>query len=300
MTIWFQNKRQSERKNVLFFGHTRDSEAMSVDPTPFPVIPPHTHAHPPPPATRSVPLSANASYQRSIRHSIHAHRPQLTVQQRPSLDLVASRSERPQVLHKTPTRSRTYSSPNPNNGIGSERALWENMPSSPLGPSSPERERRKDWELVDFGRKGRTKKTLEWACAAARVSGRMDDEEEEDMIAARMRSASLPRTQSLPRAHFHAPRQRVESIVEEAQPEMDLGGDTEDESEAHEAVTPSSSQSRMDVDAAAGVRWYTGPGRKTLIQDKGKEKRMDVVIRTGSHDEEMVNAALVLCGLGKR
>ncbi|THH30639.1 hypothetical protein EUX98_g3566 [Antrodiella citrinella] len=273
VTIWFQNKRQTERKIALCYGPN------------FVVQPAAT--------TRAAPLATNASYQRSIRHSIHAHRPQVTTQCKPSLDSVASRHERPQVLPKTPTRVRTYSSPDPNYAGTSMGALWENMPSSPVSPITPERERGRDIELVDFGKKGqgRTKRTLEWACAAARVSGRQDEPEDD---------ARTPVANASTKGH-------VGFMVDVRRPEMeglDFGGDTEDESEAHEAITPSSSQSRMNVDPGAPQKKAVGSGRKLRssrdVQNTKAKGAIQVMVRSGTHDEEMVNAALVLCGLGKR
>jgi len=165
------------------------------------------------------------------------------------------------------------------------------MPSSPLAPSSPERERGRDRELVDFGKKGRTKRTLEWACAAARISGRQEDPDED------MDSTPVANRQNPPSQGRH-----VGFIVEAGHAEMetlDFGGDTEDESEAHEAITPNSSQSRMEVDS--GARWPVEFGRKLgSSRDLQNHQARGIVVRNGTHDEEMVNAALVLCGLGKR
>ncbi|TCD67910.1 hypothetical protein EIP91_011844 [Steccherinum ochraceum] len=292
VTIWFQNKRQTERKIALCYGPSfyKDQD-IPQSPAPFPTT--QTSA-----PSRAVPLSSNASYQRSIRHSIHAHRPQLSEHRRPSLDSVASRNERPQAPPKTPSRIRTYSTPSPHQSgaTTSTAALWEHMPSSPLGPSSPERERVRDRELVDFGMTGGTKRTLEWACAAARISGRQDEDEDDTVVLST--SKADPRSQRA----SHTQSRPFGFIVADGHADMetlDFGGDTEDESEAHEAVTPSSSQSRVDMNAR--VKWAMGPGRK---HDPRKERmamtREMPMVRTSTHDEEMVNAALVLCGLGKR
>ncbi|KAH8094657.1 homeobox-domain-containing protein [Cristinia sonorae] len=291
VTVWFQNKRQTERKNLLCYGPN-----FGKEPDDPPVVFPMAHGTS---AARPPSLTSNASYQRSIRHSIHAHRPQLSSQRRPSLDSVASRCERPQARPKTPTRLRTYSSPDPNHlgGTSSTSALWENMPSSPLGPSSPEQER--DRELVDFGKGGRTKRTLEWACAAARISGRRDeDDDEDDTIRVDPRASTSggadPRGQ-------HGMSGFIVGSGHANMEALDFGGDTEDESEAHEAITPNSSQSLVRI--SSGTTWPPAPQHKharVKVFTARKEETAEVVIRTKTHDEETVNAALVLCGLGKR
>lgn len=92
------------------------------------------------------------------------------------------------------------------------------MPSSPLGPSSPLITDR-DRELIDFGlrKPGKTRPTLEWACAAARASNRNYNN-------------------AVGATTYVAADEDIEEMV------LDVGGDTEDEGDfAHEAVTPSSS-----------------------------------------------------------
>lgn len=109
------------------------------------------------------------------------HRTQLGAQpgRRPSLDTVAARHERPQP--RTPPRIRTLSSPG-----SSPHRLYDHMPSSPSSPLSPAAaDRDRDQELLDFGlRRCRSRPTLEWACAAARVSGYKHEQEDglEDMV----------------------------------------------------------------------------------------------------------------------
>ncbi|KAI0066559.1 homeobox-domain-containing protein [Artomyces pyxidatus] len=182
VTIWFQNRRQSERKAAL---HTTPNARKDAHTTP---------------ARRTTP--------------------------RVKLDDLATRSERRTGLPRAPDPS---------------KSLWDNMPSSPLAPPSPPRR-----ELVEFGR-GRT---LEWACAAARLSGRSGDETED-----------------------------------------------EDEEEPHEAITPMGSLS-------GGVFWEkTKSGGAMPVQ--GKSQRGEKRIEKGKErervtDDEVMTAALVLCGLGRR
>ncbi|KAG6874358.1 hypothetical protein C0995_015094 [Termitomyces sp. Mi166 len=115
VTIWFQNKRQMERR-------------LALNPTTYSS---HSHSQP------SLPTTSRLS--------------------RPSLDCIASRSELPMPLPRTPSRRR-----DPN------AAIWETMPSSPVAsPFSPSQR-----EFVNFTKSHRSKLTLEWACAAARLSDR--------------------------------------------------------------------------------------------------------------------------------
>lgn len=112
------------------------------------------------------------------------------------------------------------------------------MPSSPIAPpfSPPSK------EYVEFGKSKRTKRTLEWACAAARladkqgVSGRRNERGDSDS--------------------------------------------TDDE--APEAITPPST-------------W--GSGDTTWTMDQGTHL---TTLHKAVQDEEMMKAALALCGLGRR
>jgi hypothetical protein len=131
------------------------------------------------------------------------------------------------------------------------------MPSSPVEPpnNSPEATR----VFVEFGKgKLRRTRTLEWACAAARLAdkeGKRKDEESLDE------------------------EKNIGMVVDE--------GDDTEEDEAHEAVTP-----------------FNSFIRETPMRSGGSEKKEEVVGRTPmtkdsreSHDEETINAAMVLCGL---
>ena len=141
------------------------------------------------------------------------------------------------------------------------------MPSSPIEPpsNSPENTR----VFVEFGRKGKGKgklkrtKTLEWACAAARLSDRKTHqvhhkrEERDDLD------------------HFNL------GLVD------DDGGDTEPD-EDHEAITPFHSFRRERVNSTPSV--MSEDGQETPRKDSGGDNK-------ANHDEETMNAALVLCGL---
>jgi hypothetical protein len=139
------------------------------------------------------------------------------------------------------------------------------MPSSPVEPpsNSPEATR----VFVEFGRKGKLKrtKTLEWACAAARLSDRKghhghhkrEEQERDDLD------------------HFNL------GLVN------DDGGDTEPD-EDHEAITPFHSFRRERVNSTPSD--MSEDRQETPRKGSGEESK-------GNHDEETMNAALVLCGL---
>ncbi|KDQ31497.1 hypothetical protein PLEOSDRAFT_1075550 [Pleurotus ostreatus PC15] len=212
VTIWFQNKRQTERR-VALHNHSAPSKTKLTS----------TRGKRP-----SSPFTTSSSSSRSSW---------------PSLDRVASRSELwapPPPL--TPKRPRIYTG---DEEVHDSKNLWDNMPSSPVAPpfSPPAR------DYVEFGRAQR-KRTLEWACAAARLA-------EKDGV------------------KLHA-------------------GDADDtDDELHEAVTPPSTL------GAGDLRWNieTGKSLKPMklhgvqIREAGKEEP--------AQDDDMMRAALALCGLGR-
>lgn len=121
--------------------------------------------------------------------------------------------------------------------------------------------------FVEFGKKGkfRRTKTLEWACAAARLSDRKshhghhkrEEREQNDLD------------------HFNL------GLVD------DDGGDTEPD-EDHEAVTPFHSFRRERVNSTPSV--MSEDRQETPRKGSGENTK-------ANHDEETMNAALVLCGL---
>lgn len=123
--------------------------------------------------------------------------------------------------------------------------------------------------FVEFGRKGTLKrtKTLEWACAAARLSDRKthhghhrrEEREQDDLD------------------HFNL------GLV------YDDGGDTEPD-EDHEAITPFHSFRRERVDSMPSVTSEDKDRQETPRKDSAGNSK-------ANHDEETMNAALVLCGL---
>lgn len=116
--------------------------------------------------------------------------------------------------------------------------MWDNMPSSPLAPPSPP-----EPEFVQFGmRKRNHVRSLEWACAAARLEGK--------------RTATR--------------NDYVDS------------DDETDEEESHEAITPMGSLME-DVN-----------GDVFLDRRSIEEKTLK------APEEELMGAALLLCGLGRK
>ncbi|KAI0694443.1 hypothetical protein BC835DRAFT_1415341 [Cytidiella melzeri] len=259
VTVWFQNKRQTERK-VALHNTTNDCTALTNASTPFPSM--HSMgmgqspqmfnasaSHPPLSASPSL-SSISSTSLRTVRS--HTNWPQLSDHRRPSLDHIASRSERVNQIIRTPTRHRTQSSPN------NSHRLFDNMPSSPLSPTGD-----RDRVYIDFAmrKKSKTKPTLEWACAAASMSTR---------------------------------RQLEEGDIEPSL--LDMGGDTEDENDLHEAITPNSSAGRdakiwegRDPTAAqdSSIHLLMTPKAKRTARPK---------ITTA--DADVMDAALALCGLG--
>jgi len=200
VTIWFQNKRQTERKVAL---HNSTNITHNV---------------------RDVAHSSSSPFTSGM-----TSRSTSSSSSRPSLDNVASRSELRVPAPHTPSRRR-----HPNT------TLWDNMLSSPLAPptSPPAR------EYVEFGKNQRTR-TLEWACAAARLAekdGGVHSRDEGEML--------------------------------------DLGEETEDDID--EAITPACTWEGGDT------RWTTEPGGRMTVLHKGVQ------------DDDMMRAALALCGLGRQ
>ncbi|KAJ7103718.1 hypothetical protein C8R44DRAFT_681845 [Mycena epipterygia] len=140
VTIWFQNKRQTERRTTLANGRMPPTVMINNSRGDYQRVPSPIHS----PSMASSASSASTTSTSASR--------------RPSLDCVASRSELRAPAPRTPSRRHNPHAP-----------LWENMPSSPLGPqfSPPAR------DFVEFGQDQRTR-TLEWACARRRLAGKAD------------------------------------------------------------------------------------------------------------------------------
>ncbi|KAL4068900.1 hypothetical protein V8B97DRAFT_1970656 [Scleroderma yunnanense] len=245
VTIWFQNKRQTERKVALHHA-TGQSNVEGHRPTPFPergsVL-----SHPSISAPSSH-VSRPAHARTTSTSSLHTPRRKITPPRpRPSLDRVAARSESRLPPPRTPTKPRDpHASP------------WDNMPSSPLAPpASPPAH-----DFIDFVGNERT---LEWACAAARLA------EKEG------------RTRISSKRVYHSSR-------------CDDAGD-ETEEEDVEAITPEGSLGSSDITwrgwKLPDTSLQTSLRQPALQASKGEQK--DV-----GRDDDMMRAALALCGLGRR
>ncbi|PFH47351.1 hypothetical protein AMATHDRAFT_97237, partial [Amanita thiersii Skay4041] len=238
VTIWFQNKRQTERKVALNNNHNTTIGAANISRT-------TTTA-----GTRLVQAPCYSS--------------------RPSLDRIASRTEIRGSPH-TPTRRRNPS-----------LNLWDNMPSSPAtSPTSPP-----SLEYVQFAKSQRVRRTLEWACAAARIA------EKEGFNTAALAAPPLHsytrrsriRDYHYPHHHHHHHHQQYQHHPRYAKTD---GNITEEETE--EVVTPNGSWSAGDVP------WVSHPesAAQVAIVERSKAHQ-------GVPDEEVIHAALALCGLGRR
>lgn len=247
---------------------------------------------------------------------------------RPTLDRVASRTElRSSALNpRTPSRRHNPSLP-----------AWENMPSSPLA-SPPYSPPSRDLTELNKNAKIRRTLTLEWACEAARIEhkekdrGRSRDhvhhsssrgprershstygkEHRRSSSQSRVSSHSRTRTESAPTApsllrtvsraatlpnimsSMAPPAPSSISSSSSSRGHMDI---TDDEEE--EAVTPPSTWGKGDS------RWDQPTGNsRSMLPPKPKGPVSTSSSRTTvaglDEDDEMVKAALALCGLGKR
>ncbi|KZT01166.1 homeobox-domain-containing protein [Laetiporus sulphureus 93-53] len=293
VTIWFQNKRQTERRGRAFITSTSRPLVSSSD-SPFSTTCGKTiHSVQNSAGTRVLTRSASdvgpssrATYSqdigtRTLEAQATSPAPEGKRTQRVarhlSLDDIASRSERPHppdATTATPTRSvpaifRTPPRPRP-------PSLWENMLSSPVATSPDPKADRAMLEFVQ--QRVKRSRTLEWACAAARVgtleSKTKEVSESEDALT------------------------------------LDLGEDSDD-GEVHEALTPSSSQTSIeDVDGVCSIknigrehnvpiRLERGGSMDYRIRKAAADKRKGCVGARRMRDEDMMDAALALCGLGK-
>ena len=253
VTIWFQNKRQTERKSAATSNANNNNHPSS---NVMPDITSTMHTF----SLDGTSRTASPSFSTTSKGTSNS---------RPSLDRVASRSELRVAAPRTPSRR--------HNPAG---AIWENMPSSPLAPplSPPSR------EFIDFGKNTRTRRTLEWACAAARVAEKDGHPSEmncgSSISSSTLKAGGSSRGRTIRREQSHngnaSDRPRREPGDGSA---MDV--DLTDE-EDHEAITPPSTWGKGDL------RWTPAEGGAVSNLPKGVD------------DDDMFKAALALCGLGRR
>ncbi|KAI5121846.1 hypothetical protein M0805_003279 [Coniferiporia weirii] len=287
VSIWFQNKRQTERKIAL--GNATNRNA----PVPFAMYPVH-YASSESLATHT--LDHRTSFSMHHPHTLPAAIP--TKSRRPSrtasgsllLDRIATRAELPaRALHTPITKHSQHAQYTGGSAQSESTTVWDAMPSSPLQPESdlaadasigsPSAR-----EYLDFAssRRGKSRprgrRTLEWACAAARIAAEKDITTSLD--------ASRPR-------HFESAfdtggmtfgsDNRIEDV------------DTEVESDSHEAITPDNSQTMLAF-SPSPIRIF-GAAKKS----KSGVRKL-VGIAKDQHvgdDADVMDAALALCGLLK-
>ena len=133
--MWFQNRRQSVRKSIGYNSTSTagTSELFASGAT----------------VLRRTISSSSSTTSLSYHHEIQPNR-------RPTLDRVASLSELPIGVPRTPVKS---------SNDGSE--LWENMLSSPPQPNSPPETPNLKFRYYK-GNNAPSKRSLEWACATVR------------------------------------------------------------------------------------------------------------------------------------
>ncbi|KAF9486598.1 homeobox-domain-containing protein [Pholiota conissans] len=295
VTIWFQNKRQTERKTA----QASNPDANMPSPNVVPNITSTLHTFSLYNTSHSISRTSTSSPPFSVSsRSTTSTTTHSSV--RPTLDRVASRSELRAAAPRTP-RKQDPAGP-----------IWDNMPSSPLAPpiSPPAR------EFIDFGKNGKTRRTLEWACAAARLadkdgyasgmtsgfsssSAHGSWSERDRDVGASSSSLSLAhisskgRTVHQQRGHTHtasrSPPRREGSSG--SMMDVDL---TDEEDEDHEAITPPSTWGKDDR------RWRPtgGEGNPSLMAMTSAT--VTGVLPKGVDDDDMLKAALALCGLGRR
>ncbi|OBZ68551.1 hypothetical protein A0H81_11519 [Grifola frondosa] len=126
VTVWFQNKRQTERRIAL---SSATDAALS---SPFSAAVSGQTIHTAHRRTPSIASTMASPGRASIeRERPRLHGSALTGARRPSLDHIAARIERPNPL----TRSHTAPELSPPRPRTPDRPLWENMPSSPTTPN---------------------------------------------------------------------------------------------------------------------------------------------------------------------
>ncbi|KAF9535633.1 hypothetical protein CPB83DRAFT_872464 [Crepidotus variabilis] len=335
VTIWFQNKRQTERKTAATnSGQANTFNEANVQPNITSTIHTfslHNDTHSTS-RTASPPFSASS---RSSGYSVPGHHQPSAASSssssRPSLDRVASRSELRNMAPRTPSRRPIVSG-----------HLYDSMPSSPLGPpiSPPSR------DFIDFGKNAKTRRTLEWACAAARLAdnttssgGNIHHRQHHHQYPSASAEATLThghkirgRSVHRERSHsgasignrehhsHHHSRRRSSSVrhdrlsrssssltlradgsmssVASSNYHMDV--DITDSEEDHEAITPPSTWGKGDP------RWVSPisrEGSKSNIMSLTSAAAAAAAaehVPKGGDDDAMFSAALVLCGLGRR
>ncbi|EIW63872.1 uncharacterized protein TRAVEDRAFT_67844 [Trametes versicolor FP-101664 SS1] len=333
VTVWFQNKRQTDRRI-----HRQLSEPVSLplhlqpcsSPAPSSALTPsspfsdasgktiHTAR------ARTRTLSGNSAVStaslpamglKRAREHDHDRR---SVRHKPSrllsLDAIAARTERPVLLPRTPPQCLSSSpapasarphTPEPlSEDEPGGRALWENMQSS---PAAPEPAKRTEKDLVRYGRR---KYTLEYACAKEMVGGKKG-------AAGRQKEKKGGRSSAKPRTQKggpllgagtdtgldvrgEGPREREDDQeVPVLEWDADMHGDTDTEGVPSEAVTPSSSFGIGGLSVADDCEKENVVAETERAAEDALKRKMETQASTRS-DADLMDVAYVLCGLSQR
>ena len=306
VTIWFQNKRQTERKVALTNplktnGPFTLSNISSIFSAP-------SHATP---STHPYPIPSHSS-QTSSQSGSKSPTQLRTSSSYLSLDHVASRAELPVYEPRTPRRSKRAASPDSNYDLNS--AVWEDMPSSPIQPEPDSRSAKSispdsptTREYLDFaamrrsnGKRARGRKSLEWACAAARLNAEREDENEDEPhdtpSSSSLRVLDWDRLPLAPSQSFDT--ESISTCIDDEKTEC---AETEVESleDSHEAITPSNSQ---NIGSNSALSRNLSRTKQPLdlehpsILTYSHERIDDAEIQDNYKD--LMDVAWALCGLG--
>ncbi|KAL0570278.1 hypothetical protein V5O48_011689 [Marasmius crinis-equi] len=281
VTIWFQNKRQSERKVARAVnegrhhqqrererggGHKRKRSSLGAHSSSASLSSSVSPRLVPLPAGNSSPLTPSSSFPPSAR---------------PSLERVASRSELAQPVPQTPRKSER----------DPRIPIWDCMPSSPPHPvdSPPAR------DFVEFGKFRRTI-TLEWACARRRLAEKeggavnVDEEEEEDDEVDRiMLEKAMEKAGKAMHTHRLQKQHGGGSIPAHTRKRLERSA-TWDTGDARKSVTPSNTTASMIPSGLRRSDSYSYHHPMTAHTNTNT---------TPEDDDDVMRAALALCGLGR-
>ena len=186
VTVWFQNRRQSDKRKAWTKKDRAKKKENSCQQIDAGLLKP------------TISLDRIASRMERVQRPLHQNKPRAVLSPQKPRNV-----EEPQ----TPSRSK------PN-------TLWAHMPSSPPeAPSSPSA------ELVNVPCLVKSGRSLEWACAKARLGSKH-----------RLRDKTRP-----VKRHAPTPCKLL------ARPEQELEIDTDDEDQDAQTLTLSSSQGQLDV-----------------------------------------------------
>lgn len=293
VTVWFQNKRQLDRKSKADpwaedISNSTPSSTASTGP-----LRSSTRLN------RTISLGS-AAFSSSARKSALARTHSLSTL---SLDRVATRLHAPTTPPRKPTALAPAAPVEVRTQVRGLAALLENFPPTPesahkptggltnKSTSTPEAAR----TFVEFGRRKRCT-TLEWACAAARLAPDAAGNKEHGLTPPKLPCSPSSLAMAidadngmLPVPTPPVPRRKCRVIHADSM-------DTDETDDEHEAITPRGSLGgdatwggASAVITPASPPWKI-PGHVAIaVESKSAQE----------HDEETMRAALALCGLGQ-